>query len=76
MSSAAIATVTKMLESLPETAQDVVVDHLRQYIETVHDELKWNQSFERTRAKLSEAARHARQEIAEGQAQPMDDDQL
>jgi hypothetical protein len=53
MSSAAIATVTKMLESLPETAQDVVVDHL-----------------------LSEAARHARQEIAEGKAQPIDDDRF
>ena len=32
MSSSAIATLVKMIESLPETLQDRVVEHLREYI--------------------------------------------
>jgi hypothetical protein len=42
MSSAAIFTVIKMLESLPETAQEQVVEHLREYVEDVRDELEWD----------------------------------
>jgi hypothetical protein len=76
MSSGAIETVTRMLESLPESAQDRVVEHLREYIETLSDELRWNDSFERTQSQLAEAARRAREEIASGQAKPMDYDQL
>lgn len=76
MSSAAIATVTKMLETLPETAQEHVAEHLREYIEDLSDELKWDNSFKQTQAKLIEAARRAKQEIAEGKAQPMDYEQL
>ena len=33
MSSETIATVIKMMESLPETAQEQVVEYLREYIE-------------------------------------------
>ncbi|MCY7384695.1 MAG: hypothetical protein LH628_19355 [Microcoleus sp. CAN_BIN18] len=32
MSSSAIATLVKMMESLPETVQDIVVEHLQEYI--------------------------------------------
>ena len=32
MSSSAIATLLKIMESLPETVQDIVVEHLREYI--------------------------------------------
>jgi len=42
MSSEAIATVIKMIESLPETAQERVVDHLREYITELQDELEWD----------------------------------
>ena len=76
MSPANIATVVKMLESLPEGAQDRVIEHLREYIESMCDELEWDDSFNKTHLKLVEAARRARQEIAEGQAEPMDFDQL
>ncbi len=76
MSSAAIATVTKMLETLPETVQAQVAEHLREYIEDLGDELKWDNSFKRTQAKLVEVACRAKQEIAEGKAQPMDYEQL
>jgi hypothetical protein len=76
MSSGSIETVTRMLESLPESAQDRVVEHLREYIETLADELRWNGSFEKTQSHLAEAARRAREEIASGHAEPMDYDQL
>ena len=76
MSSGSIETVTRMLESLPESAQDRVVEHLREYIETLADELRWNELFDKTQSQLAQAARRAREEIAGGQAKPMDDDQL
>ena len=68
--------MTKMLESLPEAAQDRVVEHLREYIEILLDDLEWTESFKRTQEQLVEAARRAKQEIAEGHAKPMDLDRL
>lgn len=76
MSSEAVATVMKMMESLPETVQERVVEHLRQYIEELQDELQWNSLVERTQPQLLAAAKRAKQEIAEGLAKPLDDHQL
>lgn len=76
MSSASIETLTKMLESLPESAQDQVVEHLREYIADLRDDVRWDASFKRTQAPLAEAARRARNEVAEGKAKPMDYDEL
>ena len=76
MASTAIATLVKMLESIPEEAQNQVVDHLRDFIEELRDELRWDESFKRTENQLSAAARQARREIAEGQARPMDYERL
>ncbi|NMG08735.1 hypothetical protein [Brasilonema sp. UFV-L1] len=76
MSSAAIATVIKMMESLPEAVQDQVVEHLREYLEDLRDELQWDISFQRTQQQLVAAAQKAKQEIAEGKAKPLDYNQL
>ncbi len=76
MSSTAIATVTKMLESLPEPAQDQVVEHLREYLEDLQDELQWNDLFKKTQSQLIAAARRAKKEIAQGRAKPMNYDDL
>lgn len=76
MASAPIATVVKMLESLPETVQDQVVEHLREYLADLQDELEWDHLFRQTQPQLAAAARRARQQIAEGRAQPLDYDQL
>jgi len=65
-----------MMESLPETAQDQVVEHLREYLEDLQDELQWDTLFKKTQPQLIAAARRAKKEIAEGLAQPMDYDQL
>jgi hypothetical protein len=76
MSSTAIATVIKMMESLPEPVQDQVVEHLREYLEDLQDELQWDTLFKKTQPQLIAAARRAKKEIAEGHAKPMDYDQL
>ena len=76
MSSPAIATVLTMMESLPEDIQDRVVENLREYIQDLHEELKWDESFKKTQSKLIAAARRAKQEMAEGLAEPMDYDRL
>ena len=76
MSSPAIATVIKMMESLPEDVQDRVVEHLREYLEDVLDELQWDESFKKTQQQLVAAAKRAKQQIAEGGAKPMDYNQL
>ena len=76
MSSAAIATVIKMMESLPETVQDQVVEHLREYLEDLQDELQWDSLFKERQQQHVAAAQRAKQEIAEGHAKPLDYDQL
>lgn len=76
MSSTAITTVLKMMESLPVDLQEKVAEHLREYIDDLQDEIRWNESFQRTQPKLVAAAKRAKQEIAEGQASVMDYNQL
>lgn len=76
MSSRAITTLVKIMESLPETLQDRVVEYLREYIEEVKDEEQWNLSFQNTQKSLIMAAQRAKQEISEGKAQPLDIEQL
>jgi hypothetical protein len=74
MSSRAIATLVKIMESLPETLQDRVVEHLREYLEDLRDEEQWNFSFQNTQESLIRAAKLAKQEISEGKVQPLDID--
>lgn len=76
MSSAAVVTLVKMVESLPEPAQEQVVEHLREYIATLQDELQWDITFKKTQPQLLAAARRAKQEIAAGRATPLEYDQL
>jgi hypothetical protein len=68
VSSAAITTIVKMVESLPDDLQEQVSE----YIADLEDGAKWESSFERTRPNLVAAARKAKQEIAEGKLVPMD----
>lgn len=65
-----------MMESLPLDVQERVAEHLREYVDDLQDEIRWSESFQRTQQKLVAAARRAKQEIAEGQATPLDYDQL
>lgn len=76
MSSAAVTTIVKMVESLPDDLQERVAEHLRDYIADLEDEARWESSFNKTQNSLIAAARRAKQEIAEGQSTPMDYEQL
>jgi hypothetical protein len=76
MTSTAIVTVAKMMETLPEPVQNQVVEHLRDYVAEIQDEIQWDVLFNRTQEQLIAAARRARQEIAAGHAEPLDYEQL
>ena len=76
MSSTAITTIAKMMETLPESVQEQAVEHLRNFIAEMQDEERWDILFKDTQSQLIKAARQARKEIAAGQAEPMDYDQL
>ncbi|WP_374101379.1 hypothetical protein [Pseudanabaena sp. lw0831] len=76
MSSPQISTLVKIMESLPASLQERVTDHLREYINDLQDEIKWDNSFAKSQSKLVAAARLAKQEIAEGKAVALDFNQL
>jgi hypothetical protein len=76
MPSAAITTIVKMVESLPDDLQERVSEHIREYIADLEDEERWDSSFQRSQTNLVAAARKAKQEIAEGKSVPMDYDNL
>ena len=65
-----------MIESLPAPAQEQVVEHLRQYLPDLQDEVRWDELIQSTQPSLIEAARKARQEKAAGQAAPLDSTRL
>jgi hypothetical protein len=74
--SKATETATKMIESLPEAAQDRIVEELRILVEDAREEAKWEALIERKKGGLAAAARKARKEIAVGKATEMDFDKL
>ncbi|MFM7575363.1 MAG: hypothetical protein ACKO5Q_00245 [Microcystaceae cyanobacterium] len=76
MSSENIATITQMIESLPETAQTQLIEHLREYIANLQNELEWDNLVNKTQTNLIKAAKQAKQEMAEGKAQPMNYEKL
>jgi len=69
---ATMATMIKMLESLPEQVQERVMEHLREYIEEIRDEANWNNSFAKSQNKLIAAAKQARKDVKSGKSEPMD----
>ena len=76
MSSPAITTIIKMVESLPDELQEQVVEHIRAYIAEIDEEKRWDESFKRTKRNLVAAAQKAKAEIAAGLSTPMDYEQL
>jgi histone acetyltransferase (RNA polymerase elongator complex component) len=76
MSSTTITTVVKMMESLPETAQERVADQLREFIADLSDDLRWERSYAKTQPQLVAAAHRARQEMAAGKAKPLNLEEL
>lgn len=65
-----------MLEPLPQEVQNQAAEHLQEYLYDLQDEAQWDEAANRTQDSLVAAARRAKKEIAEGQAQPMNYGQL
>ena len=57
MGTTAIVTLVKMMESLPETAQNQAVEYLREYLADLQDEMRWDNLFQKSQAQLVAAAR-------------------
>jgi len=76
VTSATIATLVKMIESPPAPEQEQVVEHLREYLPDLQDEVRWDQLVQRTQPSLVEAARKARRVKAAGLAAPLDSSRL
>ena len=72
----AAQTLVRMLETLPEPAQDRVVETLAALIEEARSEERWDELLTRKASSLAAAARRAREEIAAGKSTPMDYDKL
>jgi len=73
--SKATETAIKLLESLPEQAQERVVEALRHLVQDAQDETKWDQLFDRS-SKLVVAAGQAKKDASEGKASNMDFERL
>jgi len=64
------------MESVPESVQNRIAEHLYNYLRDLQDETEWDLLVSQTQPKLIEAARRAKEEIRGGQAKPMDYRQL
>jgi hypothetical protein len=65
-------TLIKMLDSLPEHAQQKAIEHLRDYIAETHEEIKWEESYKNTSDNLEKYAQKVKNEISAGKAKTMD----
>lgn len=70
MSAETITTVVKMLEALPDAAQERVAEHLRDYLTELQDEWLWNDAYATTQTQLVAMAKIAKNQIASGQSLP------
>jgi predicted RNase H-like HicB family nuclease len=74
-------TQAKSLDTLLERIREAIelcleLEHLREYIQDLQDDLIWDALFKRTQDQLVAVARWARAEIAMGRAEPMDFERL
>lgn len=76
MVSPALTTILKMIENLPEDRQNLLANHLREYLADIEDEEQWDEVFGRTQDTLAYHTHEAARQIAEGKSEPMDFDRL
>jgi hypothetical protein len=76
MQTPTITTIVRMIEAMPEPAQNQILEHLREYISDLQDEDSWDELVQKTKPKLGEAARLARKQIEQGLSIPMDQSRL
>lgn len=69
-------TITKMIESLPKSVQERVLEEIKPIISEALDEAEWQMEFEGSQENLVSIARKVKREIKAGKAEPMDYDKL
>ena len=69
-------TLMQMIESLPESKQERVLEHVREYVTDVLEDARWDALLAETQPGLAAAAREAKRQIAAGQAEPLDERRL
>ena len=72
MVSPALTDILKTIEELPESIQNKLAEHLREYLADLEDEELWDETFEKTQDQLARLTRDAEKQIDEGKSEPMD----
>ncbi len=76
MKNESLTTLEKMLEPLPEAAQQRIIEHVREYIAEMRSEWHWEGLYQERKLPLEKMARLAKQQISEGKARPLNLDEL
>ncbi len=66
------ATILEMLHTLSDSEKKMVIEHLRNYIEEIREENRWDESYRNTAKNLEKHARKIKEKIALGNVKPMD----
>ena len=69
-------TITRMVQSLPESLQVSVLEELEKIVAEKRDEVEWNIQFEGKQDQLIAAAKKVKQQIIAGKVQEMDYEKL
>jgi len=69
-------TIAKMVQSLPESLQVIVLEELKEIVAEKMDEAKWNMQFEQKQDQLIAAAKKVKEQIAAGKVEEMDYEKL
>jgi hypothetical protein len=69
-------TIAKMVQSLPESLQVIVLEELKEIVAEKIDEAEWNMQFEQKQDQLITAAKKVKEQIAAGKVEEMDYEKL
>ena len=69
-------TISKMVQSLPESLQVIVLEELKEIVAEKIDEAEWNMQFEQKQDQLITATKKVREQIAAGKVEEMDYEKL
>jgi hypothetical protein len=65
-------TISRMIEILPQEAQERLLDRFLPIISEISDEIEWDTVFEDTKDKLASIAKRVKKEVVQGKTEPMD----
>jgi uncharacterized coiled-coil protein SlyX len=69
-------TITRMVQSLPESLQVSVLEELEKIVAEKRDEVEWNMQFEGKQDQLIAAAKKVKEQIIAGKVEEMDYEKL